>query len=148
MTHGFILRSFEDDSSKVVPLSVVGSDILPVCFVEFGVNVLEYVAAAAVEHVMIINFVEIMHGSIDDLVRYSRIGCAHVLSFPMVGPPALLVLTFCQLWVDYDVLQEMAVDSSLLSRGNELLKHVGVLCVAGVSPAWCICGIHNFGPSK
>ena len=76
----------EDDLLKLVPLLVVkGGYILSVCYVEFRVHILEYVAAATVLTVMIMGSVEIMHGSVDNLVRYSRIGCAHVLSYLSVA---------------------------------------------------------------
>ena len=45
------------------------------CYLELGVHVLEYIAAAAVVAIVVMGSVEIMNGSIDDLVRYSRIGC-------------------------------------------------------------------------
>ena len=82
MTHGFVLGSSEDDSSKLVPLLVVEKGyILSVCYIEFRVNVLEYVAASTVMPVMMMGSVDVMHGSIDNLIRYSQIECAHVLSY-------------------------------------------------------------------
>ena len=83
MTHGFVLGSSEDDSPKLVPLLVVEKGyILSVCYIEFRVvNVLEYVAASMVMPVMMMGSVDVMHGSIDNLIRYSQIGCAHVLSY-------------------------------------------------------------------
>ena len=42
------------------------------------------------------------------------------------------------------MLREAVMNSSL-SRGNELLQHVRVLCVTSVAPAWHMCGIHNSG---
>jgi hypothetical protein len=55
LAHGFVLGFSEDDSSKLVPLLVVKEGyILFVCFVEFRVNILEYVAAVTVMPVMML----------------------------------------------------------------------------------------------
>ena len=51
------------------------------CYVELGVHFLEYVAAAAAMTIVVVSSVEIVNGSIDDLIRYSMVGCAHVLSY-------------------------------------------------------------------
>ena len=97
--------------------------------VEFGVHIFEHVAGVratrtevAIMCVTMMDSIEFVEGSIDGLVRYSRVCCTQVLSheFPMMGPPTLLVLTFRQAWVDGDVLWEVMVNSFLL-RGDELL---------------------------
>ena len=77
MALGFVLGFSEDDSlgsrRGLHPLRMQ-------C--EFRINLLEYVAAATVMPVMMMGSVEVVqHMSIDNLVRYSRIGCAHVLSY-------------------------------------------------------------------
>jgi hypothetical protein len=79
-------------------------------------------AEAAIMCVKMMDSIEFADGSIDSLVRYSRICCAQVLSHesPMMSPPTLLILTFRQVWVDGDILWEKMADSSLL-RGDELL---------------------------
>ncbi len=74
-------------------------------------------AEAAIMCVTMMDSIEFADGSIDSLVRYSRICCAQVLSHES---PTLIILTFRQVWVDGDVLWEKMVDSSLL-RGDELL---------------------------
>ena len=89
MTHGFVLGVSEDDSSELVPLFIMENCyITSVCYVEFGVHVLEYIAGtaivgsiAAVVPVVVVDSIEVVNGSNDDLVRYSRIGCTHVLSY-------------------------------------------------------------------
>ena len=90
MTHGFVLGVFEDDSSELVALFVMENCYVPsVCYLKFGVHVLEYIAAAAVVGsiaavvtvVVVVGSIEVVNGSIDDLVRYSRIGCTYVLSY-------------------------------------------------------------------
>ena len=69
-------------SSELVPLFVMERCYIPsVCYVEFGVHVLEYIAAAAIVPVVVMGSVEVAQGTIDNLVRYSRIGYAHVLSY-------------------------------------------------------------------
>jgi len=82
VTHGFVLGVSEDNSSELVPLCVVENCCIPsIRYVELGVHVLEYVAAAAEVTIVVVSSVEVMNGSIDSLIRYSRVGCAHVLSY-------------------------------------------------------------------
>jgi hypothetical protein len=59
-----------------------------VCNVEFGVHILEHVAGVeamrtevAIVSVMMMDSIEFVDGSIDDLVRYSRVCCTQVLSY-------------------------------------------------------------------
>ncbi len=78
MTHGFVLGVSADDSSELVPFFIMENCyITSVCYVEFGVHVLEYLAGAAVVGsvaaivpVVVVDPIEVVNGSIDDLVRY------------------------------------------------------------------------------
>ena len=92
MTHGFVIGASKDDLSKLVPLSSLYNGELTLtsvlCYVEFGVHFLEYVAGAeamrtkaAIVPVVVMDSIEVVDGPIDDLVRYSRVCCTQVLSY-------------------------------------------------------------------
>ena len=102
-------------------------------------------AGTAIMCVTMMNYIEFADGSIDGLVRYSRIRCTQVLSHesPMVSPPTLLILTFRQVWVDDDVLWEKMAIRSCWEEMNCCSN--SEYCASPVSLHCGVCRIHNGG---